>query len=299
MHHSELNSTSRYAEPTAVPPLSSYVEPYAVATRTTEKSRATATHPLRRFCRETGDPTPDELTTSAVLAWWDSLDHLRLSTRRQDLKTVRSFTRWLRAQGRMNGPDPVTVVRTPKGGTAYPATFNAEELAAIRCSCRTERETLVIELMASMGLRCIEVARLRVEDLDLTTGIAVIRGKGGHDAELPITERVLRALLLYISANPMTSGPLIRNERFHDPTPVSSGWISKTVADITRRAFPRRQYDNRGAHALRRSLATDLLDRGANIRQVQAVLRHESLASTEHYLRRPKTEELRGLLDAG
>jgi integrase len=78
---------------------------------------------------------------------------------------------------------------------------------------------------------------------------------------------------------------------------MSAQCISEMVGAWLRDAnLKRDRFDGIGAHALRRTCATELLQRG-NIRQVQAVLRHASLTSTERYLRRSEAEELRQLVD--
>jgi integrase/recombinase XerD len=280
----------------APPVLSSYISGYAAATRNGRKSQRSARYALGQFCTRTGDPAPDELTHDDVMRWWESTEELAISSRRARLSVVRSFLNWLRARGELSG-DPLAGIRTPKGGHAYPEVFTTEELAAIRGACRNSRERLVIELMASLGLRCMEVARLRVEDIDLSRQLVAVRGKGGSVETLPVPERVVRCLAAYLTEHPTASGPVVRDARSHAGG-VSAQRMSDVAGEIIGRAVPRRRGDNRGAHALRRSLATNLLDSGANIRQVQAVLRHASLASTEHYLRRSNAEELRSLLDA-
>lgn len=78
---------------------------------------------------------------------------------------------------------------------------------------------------------------------------------------------------------------------------MSAQHISESVGGWLREAgIKRGRHDGIGAHALRRTCATELLQRGT-IRQVQAVLRHASLTSTERYLRRSEAEELRALVD--
>ena len=79
---------------------------------------------------------------------------------------------------------------------------------------------------------------------------------------------------------------------------MTADTLSKLVIKLSKAAGVKRApYDGRGAHSLRRTCATDLLESGASVVQVQQVLRHQNLATTQAYLRRSSAEELRGVLE--
>src|SRR5690606_8896868 len=100
-----------------------------------------------------------------------------------------------------------------------------------------------------------------------------------------------------LTDRPAPAGPLFRTHT-DPPRPMSAQLISDLLRDwLIEAGLKRHKHDGIGAHALRRTCATDLLESGASVRQVQAVMRHASLTSTERYLRRSNAEELRGILE--
>lgn len=253
--------------------------------RYTEPSKKSALYALLRYQRA---KTAEE--------WWRSLDHLAPSSRRAQFSVVSSFVQYLLELGELDR-NPLIGISPPRPPRPNPVTFTAAEVDRVREACTNWRDRVIVELMWGIGLRCVEVSRLEVADVDLAGRYVTVHGKGGGFDVLPLPERVAWVLENYLEAHPATAGPLVRDVRFHR-TGLKAQRVSDVMVEIMRRAgVKRRAYDGRSAHTLRRTCATDLLDAGANIRQVQAVLRHASLNSTEHYLRRSNAEDLRGVLD--
>jgi integrase len=177
-----------------------------------------------------------------------------------------------------------------------PATLSDEDVAALLHVLPDYRAEAIVELMLRLGLRCVDVSQLQVADVDVRGMSITVTGKGGHVDLLPLPKSCAVAATKYLARCPAPAGPLFRT--YTSPTrPMSAQCVSEMVGAWLRDAgLKRDRYDGIGAHALRRTCATELLQRG-NIRQVQAVLRHASLTSTERYLRRSEAEELRQLVD--
>ena len=142
------------------------------------------------------------------------------------------------------------------------------------------RDVAVLLLVARLGLRSAEVARLELDDIDWRAGELVVRGKARRQDRLPLPHEVGEALSTYLT-------------RFR-PATVSRRvfWTAKApikplrpdrVSDITRRACTRVGIAEVGAHRLRHALAAELLRRGANLVEVSQVLRHRDLATTAIY----------------
>jgi site-specific recombinase XerD len=276
--------------------ISEHVTPWVEGHRRTAPSRKAATYGLARFAQATGDPDTADLTGEHVDVWWRSIAHLAPGTLRQNHSLVRCFLAWLRACGHLDG-DPIAAIAAPREPRRVPQTIPPADVDAMRHACTNMRDRAVIELAWGIGLRCVEVSRLQVGDVDWRDRLVIVRGKGGNNDVLPLPERVGWVLDAYLSEHPATAGPLVRDLRWHRH-PLSAAWVSQLVARIATDAGVKRgAYDGRGAHGLRRTCATELLDSGANIRQVQAVLRHASLSSTERYLRRSTAQELRGVME--
>ena len=142
------------------------------------------------------------------------------------------------------------------------------------------RDLAMLVLVARLGLRCAEVARLELGDVDWRAGEIVVRGKGGRPDRLPLPCDVGEALSAYLrDARPRVS---IRQVFLALKAPLRA-IRPDLVSDVTRRACDRAGLPRVGAHRLRHALATDLLGRGATLVEVSQVLRHRDLATTALY----------------
>lgn len=273
-------------------PLTASIDAYVYAHRFTQNSRDSAFGHLNRYLRAAG---PD---LGGTMEWWQMLSKsVSPSTLRTTHSVVHGYCKWLVAQGLIDA-SPLEGIRPPRAVRPNPVTLTPEEVQSLRDACSNPRDALMVELAWGLGLRCVEISRLEVADVDLVAGFVDVHGKGNTHETMPIPPSVARSIRLYLSRHPASSGPLVRDLRFH-----RRGLLPKTVsiimANLAKDAGVKtRAYDGKGAHSLRRTCATDLLERGANPSQVMRVLRHSSLRSIDHYLRRVNSEELRPLLDA-
>lgn len=269
---------------------------YTVTRRWSTGTLKHATYTLRGFTIETGNPPLRELSHDHVAVWWATRSHLAPSTARSRRSTISNFLRWARHTDLMT-VDPMAGIPIPREPRRMPATLTDDDMRDLLRAVPDERGFAIVSLMYWIGLRCVDVANLQVHDLDLRRGVVTIHGKGGNEDVLPLPRAVSVSIRRYLTVNPTPAGSLFRT--YSTPArPMSAQHISESVGGWLRDAgIKRARYDGIGAHALRRTCATDLLDRGANLRQVQAVMRHESLGSTQRYLRRAEAEDLRGILE--
>lgn len=227
--------------------------------------------------------------------WWATRAHLAPSSARSRRSTVANFLAWCRHTGLLER-DPLAGIPIPREPRRMPAVLTDDDIAELLRVLPDDRADAIVKLMLRLGLRCVDVANLQVHDIDLRSLTVTIHGKGGHVDLLPLPTECARAVRRYLSRNPAPAGPLFRT--YTTPARgMTPQCVSEMVGAWLRDAgIKRDRHDGIGAHALRRTCATELLQRG-NIRQVQAVLRHASLTSTERYLRRSEAEELRTLVD--
>ena len=154
------------------------------------------------------------------------------------------------------------------------------------CDRRTglgKRNYAMLLLLARLGLRAGEVAKLTLDDIDWQAGELLIRGKGAQLDKLPLLQDVGQALADYLKhARPECSSRMVFI-RSYAPYVGFSG--RGAASFMVRRALTRAHIHarHRGAHVLRHSLATRMLGRGASLAQIGQVLRHRLVASTEIY----------------
>lgn len=142
------------------------------------------------------------------------------------------------------------------------------------------RDFAIVMLVSRLGLRSIEVARMELRDVDWRSGELLIRGKARRQDRLPLPSEVGEALVAYLSSgrNPADAVHVFLTCR------APRGPIrADLVGDVVQRACKRAGLPNVGAHGLRRSLAGELLRKGAGLLAISQVLRHQDLATTALY----------------
>lgn len=130
-----------------------------------------------------------------------------------------------------------------------------------------------------LGLRCGEVAALELGDVDWRAGEVVIRGKGSRIDRLPLPGDVGEALVDYLCHGRRGFGRTVFLTVCAPVTGISRG----TIRDLLVRACQRAGMPAVGAHRLRHTVASDLLSRGAGLREIGQVLRHQDLGATAIY----------------
>lgn len=228
---------------------------------------------------------PSRWTADTVSAWaYDPA--LAPATRRSYAKHLRSYMAWLVRRGDLADDltDDVARVRVPKPNPRDLTVAQVRDLVAV---LPDDRARLIVLVMAQAGLRAGDLARARVDDVDVDRRTLAVRGKGGqgevtHWVPLPAEAwgYVERRL-----ARPELGPWLVCSERFRQgPEPMTANHLSRLVARWLRAAG----ITGAGisSHSLRHSCAQHMLDAGADIRQVQHALGHSSVTITEQYLRR-------------
>jgi integrase/recombinase XerD len=199
---------------------------------------------------------------------------------------LRSLLRFLYVKGLT--PTALASAVPPVAGwhdTGIPVGLTAEQVQRLLEGCdRADpggmRDLAMLLLVARLGLRSIEVARLELGDIDWRTGEIVVRGKGRRHDRLPLPNDVGRALAAYLrDVRPATS-----MRRVFLPLKAPTRSIRPDlVSGVCRRACRRAGLPPVGAHRLRHALATEMLRRGAKLIEVSQVLRHRDLATTAIY----------------
>lgn len=262
------------------------VEPYVRGRVRRGEIRTLTARNLRMVLHQFADVNQVEvsrLSKRHVLRYMESIEHLAQSTKRNRLTVVRCFCGWLVEEGEVRS-DPCRLVRPLREPEHIPRNIEPDNVALTLDACPDTRARMAVVLMVQEGLRRGEATRLEVGDLDLANNLMRVTGKGGHQRVLHITEQVRKELRDHLAVQGDVAGPLLRS--FTHP---NRGLHPDTVSAIVRRAMidagvKKAPRDGVSPHALRHSCMTDMLRRGAHLRDVQNVAGHRHLATTERYL---------------
>jgi site-specific recombinase XerD len=200
---------------------------------------------------------------------------------------LRSILRYLYLQGLT--PLRLGTEVPPVGGwrlaTLPPPTMSLADVQKLLDSCdRTtdvgSRNFAIMTLVARLGLRSIEVARLELQDVDWRAGELIVRGKARRQDRLPLPTEVGEALVTYLAWERIPNDA----RRLFLTCRAPRGPIrADLVGDVVERACVRAGLPHAGPHRLRHALAAELLRQGAGLLAISQVLRHQDLATTALY----------------
>jgi site-specific recombinase XerD len=168
--------------------------------------------------------------------------------------------------------------------TTIPPTMPQADIEALLAIC--DRSTLdgardhaMLMLLARLGLRSIEIARLQLDDLDWRAGDVLVRGKARRDDRLPIPDDVGTALAEYLALRGRHDSRSVFLTLRAPTRPIRAD----LVGDVVQRHCRQAGVPHVGPHRLRHTLATQMLARGAALADISQVLRHSDLATTAIY----------------
>ncbi|WP_417014629.1 site-specific tyrosine recombinase XerD [Alistipes sp.] len=200
------------------------------------------------------------------------------------LSSVKSFFNFLMMEDRIEA-SPAEFIQSPKFGRQLPDILSTDEIDRIIAAVDTStvkglRDQAMLEVLYSCGLRVSELISLRIQDLFFGEGYIRVIGKGDKQRLVPISTVARERIHRYLDKRPgarSNEEVLFLNNRGRQLTRVM-------VFTILRQAAQRAGIDKHiSPHTFRHSFATHLLEGGASIRQVQEMLGHESILTTEIY----------------
>lgn len=168
--------------------------------------------------------------------------------------------------------------------TTIPPTMPQADIEALLAGCDRStidgvRDHAMLMLLARLGLRSIEIARLQLEDLDWRAGDVLVRGKARRDDRLPIPDDVGTALAGYLALRGRHDSRSVFLTLRAPTRPIRAD----LVGDVVQRHCRHAGVPHVGPHRLRHTLATRMLARGAALADISQVLRHSDLATTAIY----------------
>src|SRR5439155_18500296 len=234
----------------------------------------------------------------------DSLDHLCLrdflshlherklqkTSIARKLACLRTFFKFLVHDGRLKS-NPAELISSPRLPKKLPSYLGEEEAAAVvempqGSSLKDLRDRAILELLYASGLRVRELVGLNDENLDMPEHLVRVFGKGKKQRIVPFGEYAARALATYLSERNRV-GLAQAEDSGHIPVFVSLRGRRLNARDVQRLVETTRARLPSGrrftTHTLRHTFATHLLERGADLRAIQELLGHSSLATTQKY----------------
>ena len=246
---------------------------------------------LKEFCLYVGPrswPAIDHLVIRGFLSHLYEKGLGKTSVARA-LAAVRSLYRWLAQEGVVD-QNPASLVATPKLPKKLPRVPTIEEMNTVfdgqmpEVAAFPERDQLMLELLYGCGIRNSELVSINLDDISVSAGAILIRGKGKKERYVPFGDSVQSALALYLpKRQQLLAGKnghlpaLLVNHRGGRLTTRSVGRIIKKIA-VAKGLSP-----DVHPHTLRHAFGTHLLEEGADLRAIQEMLGHERLSTTQRY----------------
>ena len=246
--------------------------------------------------------TLEQVTRADLLAYLAANVRSGLSPRSsaRHLSTLRRFYRYLLIQGRTQA-DPTADVRSPVIGRPLPKNISEQGVEKLlstppRDTALGSRDRAMLETIYASGLRVSELVGLTLNELDLTTGLVRVVGKGGRERIVPLGEEASESLREYLG---QARSDILKAQL------TDAVFVTRRGGPMTRQAFWQliKRYAQQAGigaefspHSLRHAFATHLLNHGADLRTVQMLLGHTDLSTTQIYthVARARLQSLHG-----
>jgi len=245
-----------------------------------------------RYLETLGITEPRQLTRICVLGFIEQLaeEGLVARSRARTLSALRRMIAFAAAHHWLES-DPFEAISTPRQGLALPKVLRTDETEALLAAVDTStplglRDRAMIELLYGSGLRVSELVGLPLSGFDIRAGLLRVVGKGNKERVVPVGESASAAIQAYL----LEGRPLLLGNH---PDRDRAIFLSRRRSSMTRQNFflmlrklarvagiPQERVS---PHVLRHAFATDLLEGGADLRSIQAMLGHSDLSTTQIY----------------
>jgi len=203
------------------------------------------------------------------------------------ISALRMFLRYLAIEGKCRpGLDQAMPALAGWRLAALPRSLSTSEVDKLIACCEPTspmglRDRAILLLLARLGLRAGDIVSLRLSDIDWDDGSLLVSGKGRREARLPLSQEC-DALLEYIEQRPRGKSHAVF---LRMRVPVGAFRCAGSVSSVGRRAMRRAGISapSSGAHILRHTAATHMLDQGVSLLEIGSVLRHRSLDMSAYY----------------
>ena len=243
---------------------------------------------LRLWARQRGIVSVNQLTDATLQSHVAELTATGLvpATIARTTATLRGFVHYLQEMSAIDA-DPARHLPTPKAWRQLPDALSQQEVALLletdpQGGALGSRNSAILELMYASGLRVSEVIGLTLDGIDLYQGLVRVTGKGDKERLVPVGESAIARLFDYLNG----ARPELVRGRDSGHVFVTRRGTAMTRQNCWHMIRKRAQACGLRAispHTLRHSFATHLLDNGADLRVVQALLGHSDIITTQIY----------------
>jgi Site-specific recombinase XerD len=226
--------------------------------------------------------TPHTLDARAIVRYC-ARPHLSASSKASYHASIRAFCAWMqRAKVRHDNPSDDTP--RPKRPRSKPRALSSEHVAATYAAANRTRTRIYIMLAVLAGLRVHEIAKIHGRDFDLELGALIVTGKGSATEILPLHDD-----LAAVAARMPRAG------YWFPPYAGHGEHVTRAAVYAAIKGAMNRAGIDATPHQLRHSYGTQLLRRGANLRTVQKLMRHQNVATTQLYTDPDWSDEARAI----
>ena len=280
-----MNATSQVKKISATDIISNLIPEFLSRVQVSDASRKAYARSLKSFVKYLESNAVDVINQQTIIDYKTSLDSRQLSvaTKQNYFVAVKVLFEWLSNIGICS--NFTHGIKSPKVGKAFKKrALELEEVSGLIKSIDNKRDLAIIALMLFCGLRCVEIQRANVGDLDLQRGFLAVQGKGKLEKtdRVRIGENLRKILESYLATIDTTDPEQARStSNNHKNRRLTTYSISQTA----KKALRRYGIDDRSvtAHSLRHSSATIALKQGLPIDEVSKAMRHASINTTMIY----------------
>jgi len=256
----------------------------SVAPRTFVNYRLDITRYLQYMAGLSKDPLQVRHEDLTQYLWQRKSQGMQATSLARYIASLRAFYRFLLAEESIK-TDPASLLRSPRKPERLPRFLSVEEVSRLLTGVgaskpRQVRLRAMLELMYAAGLRVGELTGARLDGIDLRLGCVRVLGKGGKERVIPIGERARMAIQGYLDIRPQTPAAVKTIFVSDRKTAMSSVQFWRLIREAAKRVGI---YKPVTPHTLRHSFASHLVENGADLRAVQEMLGHSSIATTQIY----------------
>ena len=254
-----------------------HIDDYQLAMRAERMSNRTVTERIRiirMFARET-EIQPAHADTSSIIEWLASRDRLSDWTLASYYVNLKQFYKWLQLM-ELRADNPMLRIRPPRTPNGEPRPVSTIGLQRLLHTPMRRRTWTMIMLAALQGMRVSEIARIRGEHFQLERDRLVITGKGKKTRSMPIHPTIREIVATMPRRGYWFPSHVLPGEHVR----------GKSVSTMISEAMRRAEVEGK-PHGLRHWYGTSMLANGVNLVVIKEAMRHESVATTQKYLKVP------------